>query len=1045
VDVVGAWEGAAALSTLKEVTMASHEVWSLLRTGRLAASSGRRVGGEWPGIAGLVAAGGISLCGLTAFAAEPIGVGGAVQVVAGAVAVADEDVTVSPDGMWITKAKHTAEVLAAPEWIRPARGRALVLDLQTMMDFLRAAPMEGTQLAAEAPLIVWLPRPDGTFERFSVVESPIMAPELAAMLPGTKTFLGQGLDNPANVVRFDHTLEGTGAGFHALVLSPDGDYVIDPVSANDKQHYASFFRREQRHLHKWACGTQADHDRAPVVGDVNRGQVRAGSTLRTYRMAVACTGEYAAVFGGTVTAAQNEIVTVINRANAVFEREVAVRMILVANNTSVVYTNAATDPYDNADKIQMLNANTPNLNAVIGVANYDIGHVFGNAGGGVAYVRSVCNPDFKGGGMSGSPFPAGDSFAVTIVCHEIGHQFGARHTFNSSVSPCGTNRFADSAMEPGAGSTIMGYGSVCFTDGGGFFTNAYFHSRSFDEMTAFIAGAGGACATPLATGNRAPVLSVGPGFTIPRNTPFTLTATGSDPDGDVLTYNWEERELGPAATLADPDNGTSPNYRSFPGIVSPSRTFPAMSTVLGGPALLGEKVYSVERNPASFRITARDNRAGGGGVNTADVDLAVHAGAGPFTVTAPVGGASFIGRDTVTVTWNVAGTNVAPINTANVRIVLSTNGGATFDTVLAASTPNDGSEVVTLPDLGTPTARIRIEAINNVFFNVNPGGNFSIFLAPPPAPTDVVATPNSGCVNQSFTLTATVRPGEVCEWFINGCGATLVGTGSPLVITPTTPFTDRIYSARARRLSDGISSATCGSVIVSVNAPPVAPQVATSSRNNFCSSDAGNISLSVTGGSGTLLRWSTGACGGTTIGTGNNLSIPSPTETTTYFARWETTCGVSACASVQVRVGFGPLFFSQPLSRTVEAGSPVTFNSSGTVGVGGGVLSYQWRKDGINIPGATGSSYSIPAVRLDDAGIYIVRLTDACGSIVSNNAVLTVTCAADFNDDGFADFFDYLDFVSDFANELLRADFNNDGAVDFFDYLDFVAVFEQGC
>jgi hypothetical protein len=991
----------------------------------------------------LIAAASIAVLGISAFAADPTVPGDAAQPIPGAVPIA---ANMSPDGIWFNMAAHPAEVMNAQPWVRPARGQATMLDLGAMMTFLRAAPLEGTQLAFDAPLIVWLPRPDGTFERFRVVESPIMEPGLAALLPGTKTFLGQGLDNPANIVRFDHTLEGAGAGFHAMVLSPDGDYFIDPVSRDDMQHYVSYFKREFRKMHAWACLTETDPNRAPVAGDVSRDIIRAGPTRREYSLAVAATGEYTAFHGGTATAGQNAIVTAMNRVNGVYEREVAVRMILVANNINVVYTNAGTDPYNNNDPGQMLSANTGNLNSIIGSANYDIGHVFSTGGGGVAFLGSVCGGS-KGGGVTGTNTPVGDPFTIDYVAHEMGHQFGGNHTFNGTGGACSGNRASSAAYEPGSATTIMGYAGICGTDNVQNNSDAYFHSRSFDEIIAFTTGAGNGCATQVATGNTAPTVSAGNPFAIPRNTPFTLTATGSDPNGDALTFCWEERELGAAQTLGAADNGASPNFRSFTGTTSPSRTFPRLSTVLGGTAAPGEKVYSVARNPASFRVTARDNRAGGGGVNTSDINLVVDGAAGPFILTAPTGGSSFAGGSNINVTWNVAGTTAVPINTANVRILLSTDGGTTFGTVLAASTPNDGSQSVALPNVATTTARIRVEAINNIFFNVNPGGNFTLTIAPPATPTSLTATPNPGCVNQNLTLNATVGAGEVCDWFIGNCGLTLVGTGNPLVITPTAPFTNRTYFARARRTSDGATSAACATIQVTVNFNPVAPTSASVDRNNFCASDAGNIVLSAAAGAGTTLRWSTGSCGGTTVGTGNNLSIPSPTTTTTYFARWETNCGVSSCAAVTVNVGSGPSISTQPASQSIASGSPVTFSVVAAPGIGGGSLTYQWRKNAVDIGGATSSSYNIPSVTAGDAGTYSVRVTDSCGNVLSANAVLTVTggCPADFNNDGAVDFFDYLDFVAAYDAELPSADFNNDGNIDFFDYLDFVAAFDTGC
>ena len=78
-------------------------------------------------------------------------------------------------------------------------------------------------------------------------------------------------------------------------------------------------------------------------------------------------------------------------------------------------------------------------------------------------------------------------------------------------------------------------------------------------------------------------------------------------------------------------------------------------------------------------------------------------------------------------TWDVAGTDAAPVNAANVKISLSTDGGHTYPIVLAASTPNDGSQSVAFRTSPRSGARIKIEAVGNVFFDVS-NADFTILL-----------------------------------------------------------------------------------------------------------------------------------------------------------------------------------------------------------------------------------------------------------------------------------------------------------------------------
>jgi hypothetical protein len=615
----------------------------------------------------------------------------------------------------------------------PQPHRTLALDFAAMQSLLRTAPMERT--AGSTPLVLSIPTPDGAFQRFTVVEYSMMEAPLAGQFPDIRTYHGQGLDNPAARVRLDITR----AGVRAMVFAPSATYFIDPHNQGDVLHYVCYgrngvMREREFSAPHMSCNLVATPQRIEELRQLVAMSplTPTGPQLRTYRLACAATGEYTQYHGGTVPLGLAAIVTAVNRINGVYETEIAVRMTLVANNSSLVYTNGATDPYTNDDGFAMLSQNQSTLDGVIGSANYDIGHVFSTGGGGIAGLGVVCVGGSKAEGVTGLTNPIGDPFYIDYVAHEMGHQFGGNHTFNSNAGSCsGGNRNAATAYEPGSGSTIQAYAGICGSHDLQPNSDAYFHTISFDEMVAYTnSGGGNSCAVTTNTGNNAPVITVpAGGFTIPRSTPFALTGSATDANGDALTYCWEEFDLGPAGNPNTP-SGNAPIFRSFNPTTSPTRTFPKLSDLLNDTQTIGEILPSYART-LTFRLTARDNRSGGGGVDRSSiVQFTVDGAAGPFTVTAPNTAVSWEALTDQTVTWNVSGTNSAPVNCANVKISLSTDGGTTFPIVILASTPNDGSQTITVPDNQTTTGRIKVEAVGNIFFDIS-NVNFTITASVP--------------------------------------------------------------------------------------------------------------------------------------------------------------------------------------------------------------------------------------------------------------------------------------------------------------------------
>jgi len=613
----------------------------------------------------------------------------------------------------------------APTYDRPTtpeRFRALRADLEALSAVLAGVPHEDV-VPWDQAAVVELPLPYGGFERFAILESALLAPELGAQYPEIRTYTGRGIEDPTATVRLDITP----MGFHGFILSERGTIYIDPFQRGDDRHYQSYYKRDNQL-------SPRDRGGCIVVDEDGMGEElrrligagagdRSGTQRRTYRAAVATTGEYTTYHGGTVALGLAAVTTSMNRVTGVYEKDVSVRMQLIANNNLIIYTNAGTDPYTNNNGSTMLGQNQSNLDAVIGTANYDIGHVFSTGGGGIAGLGVVCRGGLKARGVTGLNAPIGDNFDIDYVAHEMGHQYGGNHSFNGSAGSCsGGNRNAATAYEPGSGSTIMAYAGICPPQNLQAHSDDYFHWINIQEIVTYTTnGLGNGCPTTVATGAIEPIVDAGTGgFAIPLSTPFALTATATTTG--TATYCWEESDLGAAGHPNTPV-GNAPIFRSFDPVASPTRTFPKLSDLLNNTQTLGEILPSYARS-LSFKVVVRDTQAGGVGVANDGIAFTV-AASGPFLVTAPNTAITWNGGSQYSVTWNVAGTDAAPVSCSAVNVRLSIDGGNTWPYLLASGTPNDGTELVTAPNIATNLARVKVEAAANIFFDIS-NVNFAI-------------------------------------------------------------------------------------------------------------------------------------------------------------------------------------------------------------------------------------------------------------------------------------------------------------------------------
>lgn len=660
------------------------------------------------------------------------------------------------------------------------------LDMALLKSKLHQVP---NTVSKTTPVLLDFPNGNGTFEVFRIEDYSVMAPELQAKFPEIRSYVGYGLNNPATVVYFSVSAQG----LHSMTLSLDAptEY-INPMTTDGV--YKAFSRSALlTDPYPFECDVIEDRFFNRSAFDPNFIVARNANdgTRRTYRLAIGTSLEYTNFHGGTVAGALAAINTTMTRVNGIYDRELSIRMTLVANNDLLIST-AGNSLFSNTENIAL---NTGIINGLIGSNSYDIGHSFTTGSGGRAYLSSVCANN-KGGGTTGLSSPSGDPFAIDYVAHEMGHQFGATHTFNGTTGNCsGANRYSSTAYEPGSGSTIMSYSGICGPQNVQNNSSDYFHQASLEQIWTNITMGNGSCAVLTATGNTAPTAHAGASYSIPIATPYKLTGASTDADGTAShTFTWEQFDLGPAG-MPTTTTEAGPMVRSFQGTSAPVRYIPRLQDVMahGGDLSVWEKLPSIARD-LNFTLTVRDNDPRGGQSAVDDMTVTAVASAGPFVVTSQNSNVTWEVGSTKQITWEVADTHLAPINVANVNIKLSIDGGATFPHTLATNIPNTGAYEVEVP-YGTTTnqARVLVESVGNIFYNVNTS-NFSIidveFLLNFSPTSVIVCQPDTAVYNftyntylgfnQTTTFSATdLPPGITASFEPESASA----DGTPVVMT----------------------------------------------------------------------------------------------------------------------------------------------------------------------------------------------------------------------------------------------------------------------
>jgi len=610
------------------------------------------------------------------------------------------------------------------------------------------------KFSGRAGVAVDFPNSEGQLERFLVWENSNFAPELQAQYPEIRAYVGRSTADKSATINFSLSP----AGLQTMVLrAGSGSEFIEPYTT-DHSVYVLFDSQTRTTARlPFNCATADQHLSEELGGQVaNRAN---NQQYKTMRLALSCTGEYTAYFGGTIAGALAGMNATMTRVNGVFEKDMALHLNIIANNNLVIYTNANTDPYSGAAagsggawNAELMN----NLHTVLGDDAFDIGHLFGASGGGgnAGCIGCVCtNVLSTGGGATnsykGSGFtspsdniPAGDNFDIDYVVHEMGHQMGANHSFSYSTEGSGVN------VEPGSGSTIMGYAGITDYDVQAH-SDAYFTYRNILQMQTNLDTK--TCPVSVAIPNTPPTVSAGSDYTIPKGTAFVLHGAATDAEGDALTYCWEQNNNATSAfaganSICYATKIGGPNFRSLPATSSPDRYMPALDKVLAGTLTTMWESINTGGRTSKYTLTVRDNNVTGPQTNTDETTIITSATTGPFNVTSQnTAGITWQANDSQTITWDVNNTNTLT-GASNVNIKLSTDGGLTFPYTLAADTPNDGSEVITVPS--TPASlncRIKVEPTANIFYALNSKSFYIGYV--------ITTSCNSYTYNTPFTLT----------------------------------------------------------------------------------------------------------------------------------------------------------------------------------------------------------------------------------------------------------------------------------------------------
>ncbi|WP_430614917.1 reprolysin-like metallopeptidase [Flavobacterium sp. JP2137] len=603
------------------------------------------------------------------------------------------------------------------------------LDIKKLKNSLANTVADTDNISSKT--VISFPTSGGKLERFEIYKAPVMEQGLADKFTEIMSYSGKSLDNPGSTIRFSVTL----FGLHAVSYSAENGTTYIDTYTGDLKNYIVYNRTDLNPTKPFECLVNDEVTAVPAgLSPLPQQRLNNTGTFRQYRLAMACTVEYAKFHIDAARDAQipvntdaqqkavvlSAMVATMTRVNYIFERDLSVRMNLIADNDKIIFITQ--DSFSNNDSNLLIGESQKVINQIITAANYDIGHTVSTGGGGLASLAVPCDDQAKARGITGSSNPVGDAYDVDFVAHEMGHQFGATHTFNQfcvddQLSPI-------TAVETGSGTSIMGYAGVCQPKADGSFVNVqatadpFFINVSIKQMMDFVS-TNGTCSQNNSNTTAAPIADAGIDRIIPKNTPFKLvgSATGTSNTAE-FTYSWEQNDN--QITIQPPVSTAvkGPIFRNYAPSKSPARYVPAFEDVLLGISRKYEVLPTVPRT-VNFNLLVRDNNAVRGGQTAVDGMKVITANVGPFTITYPFTGAeSWQANTPQTVTWDIAGTTSNGINTTLVNILFSADNGQNFIT-LKENTPNDGNEAIIAPDYNSTNCRILIEPVGNIYYAVS--------------------------------------------------------------------------------------------------------------------------------------------------------------------------------------------------------------------------------------------------------------------------------------------------------------------------------------